>query len=301
MTRTFDPVQIGSIEMFLKAAEASSFAVAANALGVTPPAVSRSIARLETRLGVRLFARTTRQVRLTDDGRLYFEECRQALRQIADVEDALVGRRARPAGLLRVSVPTTYGHHRVIPLLPAFMRRFPDIHLEVDVSNRNVDFVEDGYDLAIRLGTPADSRLVARKLEDAALGIYAAPSYLKSHKAPRRIEDLGAHTLVCFELPSSGRPLPWLLRAGGRDQDYPVKSAIRYSGDVLACVSHVKAGGGLFQIYDFVVAEDVKHGRLVEVLKPLRGRSRPFSILYPQNRHLSPKVRAFVDHVMAAL
>jgi DNA-binding transcriptional LysR family regulator len=301
MTRTFDPVQIGSIEIFLKAAETASFAAAANALGVTPPAVSRSIARLESRLGVQLFARTTRQIRLTDDGRLYFEECQQALQQIADVEDALAGRRGAPSGTLRISVPTTYGHYRVIPALPSLLARFPAINIEVNVSNRNVDFIEEGYDLAVRLGTPSDSRLVARKLEDANLGVFASPAYLKARSAPRHVADLALHNLIQFELPSSGRPLPWLFRVGGKDEDLSFKSNIRFSDDVLACVSHARADGGLVQMYDFVVAEDIRQGRLVEVLKPLRGRSRPFSILYQQNRHLSPKVRAFVDHLLAVL
>lgn len=170
MSRVFDPVQLGSIEMFVKAAELQGFTAAAQALGVTAAAVSRSVGRLENRLGVRLFVRTKRQMRLTEEGRTYFEQCGQALAQIEDAERAVDGRQAQPAGLLRVSLPTTYAHFRLLPRLPAFLQRYPHIRLELDVNNRNIDFVEAGYDLAIRLGTPDDSRLVARKLEEASLG-----------------------------------------------------------------------------------------------------------------------------------
>jgi DNA-binding transcriptional LysR family regulator len=301
MTRSFDQVQLGSIEIFIKAAEAASFVGAANELGISPPAVSRSIARLEARLGVRLFARTTRQVKLTNDGRLYFEQCRQALRQIAETEDTLAGRHASPRGQLRLSVPTTYGHYRIVPLLPAFMRAYPDIQVEMNIANRNIDFVEEGYDLAIRLGELADNRLVARTLEDAMVGVYAAPSYLSERGTPRVIGDLERHDLIQFEMPNSGRPLQWIFRDKGKDIDFAFKSRVGFSEDVLGCINYARHGGGLFQTYDFITSQDVKAGALVEVMKRYRGRSRPFSIIYPQNRHLSPRVRVFVDFVLEAV
>jgi DNA-binding transcriptional LysR family regulator len=157
--RSFGAVQLGSIEIFIAAAESLSFVQAANELGLGAPAVSRSIARLEDRVGVRLFARSTRKVRLTDDGRLYFEQCKQALQQITSVEETLSGQSGEPSGLLRISMPTTYAHHRIIPCLAEFATLFPSIEIELNVSNRNIDFIEEGYDLAIRLGEPADNRL----------------------------------------------------------------------------------------------------------------------------------------------
>jgi DNA-binding transcriptional LysR family regulator len=301
MTRAFGTVQLGSIEIFIKTAELLSFSAAATELGLSPPAVSRSIARLEERLGVRLFARSTRQVGLTDDGRLYLEQCRQALRQISDAEDALTGRRQTPSGTLRISVPTTYGHYRIIPILPMFALRYPEIRIDINVSNRNINFVEEGYDLAIRLGQPADSRLVARKLEDATLGIYAAPSYLRAHKQPRTLADLKQHRLIKFELPSSGRMLPWIFSEAGADVEFAFTAQVGFSDDVLACVNYARSGGGLVQTYDFIANTDERSGRLVEVLKRYRGRSRPFSIVYPQNRHLSQRVRVFVDFVLQSV
>lgn len=289
------PVQMNSIELFCKAASLGSFTAAAELLGVTPAAVSRSVMRLEERLGVRLFARTTRKIKLTVDGRLYFEQCRQALNQIEEVERVITGNRQIPRGTLRISVPTTYGHFRVLPLLPLYLETHPEICIEIDVSNRNIDFVGEGFDLAIRLGNHTDSRLVARKLEDASLGVFASPEYLERTGAPITLEDLPNHRCIQFILPSTGRPMPWLFKDQGKDVEYPFDSRMRCQEDVLACVTLARHGGGLFQIYHFIVDKNEKNGELVEVLKPYSGRTRQFSILYPQNRHLSSKVRSFVD------
>ncbi len=291
-----DAVQLGSIAIFCKAAELEGFTDAARALGITPAAVSRSISRLEARLGVRLFTRTTRRIRLTDEGRAYFEQCRQALAQIDDAERTIGGQRAEPSGVLRISVSTTYGHYRLLPLLPKFAARYPKLRLEIGLSNRNIDFVEEGYDIAIRLGIPQDSRLVARKLEDATLGVFAAPKYLKKYSTPKTLDSLREHECIQFVLPSSGRGMPWIFRDDdGNDIDFAFDSRVRVQDDVLGCVTYARAGGGLFQIYHFVAKPYIASGELVEVLKKFGGRSRPFCALYPQNRHLSPKVRAFVD------
>lgn len=298
MSRAFEPVQLGSIEMFCKAAELRGFTAAALALGVTAAAVSRSVGRLEERLGVRLFTRTTRLMRLTDEGRAYFEQCRQALAQIENAERAINGGQTEPSGVLRISMPTTYGHYRVLPVLPLFMERYPDITVEVDLSNRNIDFVEDGYDLAIRLGAPPDSRLVARTLEDATLGIFAAPRYLERRGQPRTLEQLQAHDCIAFVRPSTGRAMPWLFRQNGQDVDLAPRGRISVQGDVLGCLSHAMGGGGLLQTFHFIARRHVESGSLVEVLQTHGGRSRPFSVLYPHNRHLSAKVRAFVGFAL---
>jgi len=298
MARHFEPVQLGSIELFCKAAELGSFTAAAEAMGLTQGAVSRSIARLEERLGVRLFQRSTRSVRLTDDGELYRSQCQQALDQIAEAERAITGHQAEPAGTLRISAPTTYANFRLMALLPRFSERFPKVAVEVNISNRNVDLVEDGYDLAIRLGEPKDSRLIARKLEDATLGLFAAPGYLERAGTPSSLDDLRRHACIQFVLPSTGRPMPMIFRDGGREVDFAFSSRQRVHEDVLGAVSWARAGGGLFQIYHFIAQEYVARGELVEVLQPFAGRSRPFNVLYPQNRHLSARVRAFVDFLV---
>jgi len=301
MSRNLNAIQLGSIQLFCKAAELGSFTSAAEVLGVTPAAVSRSVQRIEERLGVRLFVRSTRQIRLTDDGRLYYEKCRQALTQIEEAECAITGHQETPSGIVRISVPTTYGHYRVLPLLPKFRARYPKITVEINISNRNIDFIEEGYDLAIRLGPPQDSRLVACKLEDATLGVFGAPAYFKQRGIPQNLDDLLQHECIQFVLPRTGRAMPWIFKKNGLNMDFSFDSHVRCLEDVLGCVTYAKAGGGIFQIYHFIAEEDVKRGELVEILQPFGGRSRPFSILFPQNRHLSAKVRTFVDFMVEEL
>ncbi len=297
-SRNFGPVLLGSIELFCKAAELGNFTAAAEALGVTPAAVSRSVGRLEDRLGLRLFVRTTRRVALTDDGRVYFEQCREALAQIELAERAITEHQVVPSGVLRISVPTAYGHYRVLPCLPKFTALYPLIKIDIHVSNRIVDFVDEGYDLAIRMGEQQDSRLIVRKLEDAKLGVFASPAYLKRRGVPKNLDELRQHDCVQFILPSTGRPMAWIFRDGSADVDFAFESQVRVQQDLLGCVTYARAGGGCFQIYHHVAQDDVARGDLVEVLQAYSGRTRPFSIVYPQNRHLSAKVRAFVDFMV---
>ncbi|MCR8957861.1 LysR substrate-binding domain-containing protein [Variovorax sp. S2] len=299
MQRQFGDILLGSIELFCLAAETGGFTSAALAAGVTPAAVSRSISRLEKRLGLRLFVRTTRSVRLTDAGRTYFAQCQQALAQLADAEREVMGQQALPSGTLRISVPTTYGHHRILPLLPGFRERFPDIRLHVHLSNRNIDFVEEGYDMAVRVRAQPDSTLIARHLEDADLVVVATRKYLKKAGTPRTLSDLAAHECVQFELPSSGRRISWLFKENGKDREVFADSAYSCSDDVLGGVTLAKSDAGLFQTYRFVVEKELADGTLVEVLKPFAGRSRPYTLLYPDGRHVPLRMRVFIDFLMA--
>jgi DNA-binding transcriptional LysR family regulator len=301
MARQFDDVLLGSIELFCSAAELGSFTAAATAAGITPAAVSRSILRLEARLSVRLFVRTTRSIKLTEPGRAYFEQCRQALNQLADAERVVTGQQSVPAGVLRISMPTTYGHYRVLPLLPEFRARYPEVQIEAHLSNRNIDFAEEGYDLAIRARTPSDSSMIARKLEDAALVVVAAPAYLKRAGIPQSLDALRDHTCIQFLLPSNGREIPWLFRKNGRDIEVRTDGGYRCAEDVLGGVTLARSGAGLFQTYRFIVEDDLRRGTLVEVLQPFAGRSRPFSLLYPHGRHVALRVRTFVDFLLEAL
>jgi DNA-binding transcriptional LysR family regulator len=295
-------LQLGSIEQFCKAAELGSFTATAEFFGLTPAAVSRSIGRLEQRLGVRLFSRTTRSVKVTNEGALFWKECQMALQQIAEAERAVTGAQTVPGGLLRISVSAAYGTHRLLPLMPRFTEAYPQIEIELSISDKIIDFVDEGFDVAIRLGIQRDSRLVAFKLEEASLGVFATPGYLARKGTPRSVADLDAHDCIQYVSPNTGRPLNWLFTgAQGDEIEYTVKSRMRILNDALGCVAWVNAGGGLYQTYRFATTAAVGRGELVEVLREQGGRSRPFSILYPQNRHLSAKVRAFVDFLRATL
>ena len=286
-----------NIEAFCQTYTTGSFTKAARALGVTPQATSRSVARLERLLGVELFRRTTRRLAPTDAARRYYERCVQALQLFAVAEREVGSGRDAPEGVVRLSVPTTYAHHRLLPELPALRERYPGIQLELDVANRNVDFVSDGFDLAIRRGAIGDGALIARRLGDFALGAYAAPSYLARHGAPRTPEELARHTCVAFVLSSTGRILPWTFVPG--PQRFQPDAPYRCSDDPLALITLARAGAGVIQIFDFLVEDDVRTGRLVEILTGYRGTSRPFSLVYPRRPSQPRAVRAVIDHIVA--
>jgi DNA-binding transcriptional LysR family regulator len=301
MTRQFDDLRLGSIELFCLTAQHQGFTAAARAAGLTAAAVSRSVARLEGRLGVRLLMRTTRQVRLTESGQRYYDQCRQALGHLIDAEREASGQQQKPTGLVRMSLPTSYGHYRVLPLLPAFNRQYPDIDIELQISNRNVDFTDEGFDLAVRARVPPDSGLVARKLEDADLLIVGAPSYLKRQRRPRTLEDLAQHECLQFVLPSSGQVVPWLVQRDGRLVEWETQGRLRCADDILGPITLARAGAGLVQTYRFLVEHDLQDGRLVEVLADHAGASRPFSLMYPANRHMPLRVRVLIEFLVKEL
>lgn len=300
MSRRFDDLMLGSIELFCLSAEHASFTAAAAAAGLTPPAVSRAIGRLEQRLGVRLFSRTTRRVQLTEAGRLYFQQCRQALSQLVDAEREIGGQQRVASGTLRISVPTPLGHYRILPLLPVFRARHPDVQLDVHVSDRNVDLIADGYDLVVRGRTPPDSRLVARKLFDAELVVVATPGYLARNRAPQTPADLAAHDCLQFLLPRNGQPVPWLFRENGTDIELPTRGAIACAEHLLAAVTLARHGGGVLQTYRFIVEDDLARGDLVELLPRFGGRSRPFSLIHAGGPHTPLRLRVFIDFLVDA-
>jgi DNA-binding transcriptional LysR family regulator len=302
--RRFD--HLGDIELFQAAVEAGSFTAAAAGLGLTPSAISRAVERLERRLGLQLLRRTTRSLSLTDAGRLYLEQSQTAFALLDDAERALSNTTlqtdaAKIAGRVRLSVPTTWGHHRAAPLLSEFAQRHPLIAIELSVSNRNVDLVAEGFDAAVRLGALPDSGLVARPLENAALCLVAAPAYLARAGTPQTLDELSAHTCIPFILPSTGRLLPWPLRVDGEDVEWTPPAQLTVADDVLGCVQLAAHGAGITQSYDFVVAEAVRAGRLQEILTQTRGRSRRFSLLYAPHRTLSRATRALIEFLTGAV
>ncbi|MBL8300943.1 MAG: LysR family transcriptional regulator [Rhodanobacteraceae bacterium] len=300
MSRQFDDLMLGSIELFCLSVEHASFTAAATAAGLTPPAVSRAIGRLEQRLGVRLFTRTTRQIHLTDAGRVYFQQCRQALNQLIDAEREIGGQQLVPSGNLRISIPTPLGHCRILPVLPAFRARYPNVQLDVHVSDRNVDLTADGYDLVVRGRTPPDSSFVARKLLDAELVVIATPAYLAQAGTPKTLDDLARHECLQFLLPRNGQPVPWLFREHGADLELPTRGGIACAEHLLAAVTLARHGGGLLQTYRFIVENDIARGDLVEVLRDYGGRSRPFSLIYAGGRHMPLCLRVLIDFLLAA-
>lgn len=284
-----------NLEAFCRTYETGSFTKAARILALTPQATSRSVARLEQVLGVTLFRRTTRSLAATEEARRYYEQCSRALALLADGERELSRGATEPEGRVRISAPTTYGHHLLLPSLGAFAERYPRIRVDVSISNQNVDLVRGGFDLAIRRGPARDTSLVARKLGDFTLGVYGSSTYLARHHAPRTPEDLASHDCVTFVMPSSGRALPWTFAGGKR---FVPNARYRCSDDVLGVITLARAGVGLVQVFGFLVSEDIERGKLVEVLAPYRGQGSSFSLLYPKLVERPPAVRAMIDFIV---
>ncbi len=298
MNRRFE--YLADIELFQAAVEAGSFSAAAVRLGTTPSAISRGVERLERRLGLQLLRRTTRSLSLTDGGRVYLEHSQAAFALIDDAERAIRGDAEAISGRVRLSVSTTWGHHRAAARLAEFTRLHPQIAIEVSITNRNVDLVAEGFDIAVRLGTLPDSGLVARVLDDAALCLVASPDYLARAGTPDSIDALAHHSCLSFVLPSTGRVLPWSLRVDDNDIEWTPNATLTVSDDVLGCVSLAEHGAGITQTYDFVVEARLRNGRLVEVLPQTRGRHRRFSLIYAPHRRLSGATRALIDFLSTA-
>lgn len=298
MSRKFD--YLGDVEVFIAVVEHGSFTAGAVALSTTPSVLSRSVSRLEVRLGRQLLQRTTRRVSLTEAGRLYLEQARAAFSLLDEAGRDAQGQEGELTGRVRLSVPTTYGHYRLPPLLARFARQYPQVQVELNITNRNVDLVAEGFDLAIRLGQLPDSGLVARKLEDAALLLVASPDYLQRMGTPRTLEELQRHLCLPFVMPRTGRLAPWVFRDGGDDVDWLPASSIKTSDDVLGVVSLAERGMGICQSYEFIVRERMQRGQLTEVLPQYRGRSRPFSVIYAPHRHQSAATRAMIDLLTSA-
>jgi DNA-binding transcriptional LysR family regulator len=301
MKRQFEGVLLSEVELFCLVAQHEGFTAAARAVGMTTAGLSRSVGRLEARLGVRLLTRTTRSVRLTPEGHRYYEQCRQALTQLTEAEREVTGQQMTPAGLVRLSLPTSYGHFRVMPLLPEFMRMYPDIELELHMSNRNINFAEEGFDLAIRGRNPPDSGLVARRLEDAQLVVVGAPSYFRAKGRPQTVDDLDQHECIQFVLPSTGSFVPWLLKCEGKIVERLTRGKLRCSEDILGPITLARSGVGLVQTYRFLIEDSLREGALEVVLAQHAGASRPFSLLYPGSRYVPLRVRVVIDFLTAKL
>ena len=292
--------RLNTVEWFCKAAETLSFTAAAKWAGTTPSAVSKAVSRLENRLGVKLFQRTTRAICLTEDGLAYYETCRQALSSIEKVELSLARGRTRPHGILRLSLPSSYGIMCVVPLIARYIERYAgEVKVVVSLSNSITEFVTQRCDLAIRIGTVADSRVVALPLQDAHYCIVASPAYLRRHGVPQQPDDLRAHQCIDLILPDATKPLPWQFCEGAQASEVAVPSTLCVDHP-LAAKSAALSGAGLARLLDFTVAPDLRDGRLVELLADFKPAAVPVSAVYPSNRHLSAKVRTFIDFMVEA-
>lgn len=279
---------------FVRVADSQSFTLAAERLGISRSAVGKCVARLEENLATRLVHRTTRSVSLTEEGRLFYEYAIRILCEVDDAEAALAQRNQAPRGRLRLDLPIAIGRLHILPVLQRFLAKWPEVEAEVSFSDDYRDIVAEGIDVAIRIGGPADNRLIRQVLAPHRFITCAAPAYLERKGIPRSIDDLPHHDKIVF-IHANGA-VPWHYRMHGEDREVRVQGTLRL-GNTEAMRDAAVAGLGLVQLGAFLVGQDVKHGRLVAVLEESGREEPPICAVYPTRRHVSPKVRMFIDAI----
>ena len=287
-----------SMRVFAKVVESSSFAGAAARLDISASMVTLHVKELEERLGVRLLNRTTRKVSLTETGRAYYERCTRLLADLEETEQAVSDMHAAPRGELHVSATPAFGILQLAPAIADFTTRFPAISVELMLSERMVDLIEDGFDVAVRVGELPDSSLIARQLAPCRMVVCGAPSYFEKHGTPRTPADLTAHNCLTVTGTGSSYYRAWhLTAADGTLKISPVGNLRSNSGAVLIVAA--LAGHGLVYLPTYFVGDALQSGRLVTALDDYMAPPLPLRALYSHNRYLSAKVRAFVDFLAA--
>lgn len=287
--------RLDGIAAFAQVVDTGSFTAAARRLGLSKSAVSAHIQRLEDRLGVQLLRRTTRRVAATEAGRTYHRYCIRILADAEAAEQAAGALQREPRGTLRISAPESFGWMHVAPAIAGFRERFPDIAIDLNLDERHINLVQDGVDLAIRIGVLPSSPLVVRKLAPARLVLCASPGYVAAHGEPQSPQDLSDRSCLCF--PPLWRDGRWRLAAGAREERIPITAAlISNSGEVLRVAA--LGGAGIAMLPTWAVGEDLRSGALSRVLPAWSPQTSAIHAVYPDNRRMSAKVRTFVDHLV---
>ena len=287
--------RIDAMQAFVAVADLRGFAPAARKLKLSPSAVTRLVAALEQRLGARLLQRTTRSLALTDAGARYLERARRILADVEEAERAAEGERTRPIGRLVVSAPVGFGRLHVSPVMSAYLRRHREVSGELRLEDRIVNLVEDGIDLAVRIGHLADSSLVARQVGEMRRIVVASPAYLKRRGEPKSPEAIAAHDTIQFG--ASALTAQWRFVADGREIRIDVTPhLVTNSAD--AAIHYAAEGGGLTRVLAYQAADQLKRGRLTIVLGGYEQPALPIHVVYPTSRLLSAKVRTFIDLVV---
>ncbi|WP_236213954.1 LysR substrate-binding domain-containing protein [Metapseudomonas otitidis] len=276
------------LDEFIAVAETGQFTAAAQRIGLSSSQVSRQIARLEERLQTRLFYRSTRKVALTEAGQTFLQHCQRLVDARDEAMRAISDLTGEPKGLLRMTCAVAYGERFIVPLVNTFMARHPQLRVDIELSNRPLDLVHEGLDLAIRLGRLQDSRLVATRLAPRVMYLCAAPSYLERYGRPHSLSELARHNCLV------GSSDQWTFQQDGKEQSLRVQGNWRCNSGQ-AVLDAALRGFGLCQLPDYYVLDHLKSGELVSLLEQHRPPNTAVWALYPQQRHLSPKVRQLVD------
>lgn len=282
------------VNEFVAVAETGSFTRAAKQLSVSTAQVSRQVSALEARLATRLFYRTTRRVSVTEAGQLYYEHCRQVLDALEHAERSITNMQLIPRGRLRLTAPVTYGEKSIAPLVNDFVVRYPELDVEMNLTNQTLDLVAEGYDLAVRMGKLDDSTLMARRLATRTLYVCASPGYLATHGTPRSLSELANHN--CLQ----GNLDYWRFHEAGQPRNVRINGNIRCDSG-RALLDAALKGIGIVQLPDYYVQEAIDSRRLIPLLTHYQEDDDGIWAVYPHNRHLSPKVRLLLDFFVDSL
>ena len=286
--------KLNSINLFVQAARYRSFSEVARHTGMSPSSVSRAIQQLEENLNTRLFNRTTRKITLTEAGAAFYERCDRILAELEEAELELSHSRSHPSGTLRLDLNMSLGRLHIVPALPQLLKSYPDLKLDVSLNDRTVNLVESGIDAVVRIGSIPDSRLMMRRLATVRYVACAAPEYLNHHGIPQTPQDLLQHNCINFVYPQTRRVFEWVFNINKQTLRLPVKGNLNLDHPE-AHVEAAIAGAGIIQELKFIVAPAIAQGKLVPILEAYASVGEPITILYPQKRYLSAKVRVFLD------
>jgi DNA-binding transcriptional LysR family regulator len=279
---------------FVAVAETESFTQAARRLGISTAQVSRQVSALETRLATKLFHRTTRKVLVTETGQTYFQHCRQLLDGLDEAERTVTALQSSPRGKLRITAPVIYGEKTIAPLVNDFVLRYPELEVELNLTNRTLDLVAEGYDLAVRMGTLESSSLMARRLASRTQYVCASPQYLARRGTPHSLSELGSHN--CLQ----GNQEHWRFQENNKTRSLKIKGNLVCASG-WALLDAALKGVGIVQLPDYYVQPHLDSGQLLALLMQYQQAEEGIWAVYPHNRHLSPKVRFLLDHLIQGL
>lgn len=292
--------KLSAIALFVEAARWSSFSKAARQQGMSPSSVSKAIQRLEANLNTQLFERTTRKIRLTHDGAIFFERCKQILADLEQAELALSQARSQMKGLLRIDINVSLGQRYIVPALTHFLNSYPEVQLDVSLSNQTVDLIEDGIDVVVRIGAIGDSQLIMQPLATTRFVVCASPGYLERYGTPQTPEDLQQHNCLNFIYPQTRKVFEWIFQRKGEVYRLPVSGNFAIDNPD-AHLSAAVSGAGVVQELSFIVGPAISQGQLVPLLQDYAAPGELISVIYPQKQYLTSKVQAFLTFVKALM
>lgn len=287
-------MQWEGISEFVNVAETESFTQASKRLAISTAQVSRQVNALERRLNIKLFYRTTRKVSLTEEGRVFYQHCRSVLDGLDAAERAVTNLQSTPQGKIQLTAPVTYGEQQILPLVNNFMLKYTTIEVTTYLSNQQVDLVNEGFDLAIRLGKLSDSTMMAKKLAERSSYVCASPAYLGKYGMPHSLSELSKHSCLL------GTRDYWHFSDAGYEKNIRVTGRLRCNSG-FGLVDAALKGLGIVQLPDYYLQEYLNTGELITLLDNYKAPDEGIWAIYPQNRHLSPKIRLLVDYLLTHL